>query len=258
MRIRSRAALALGLLLGLATATTTTHGSAEPPPDPLVQELLLVDTPWTQEPLELQVLGGTGWARSGGDDRFETPLDVELGVLDRWQLALGGDLRGEHDDGWTAGAGSLRAGTMVAVAGSPQSSDVLSASFVVETPPLDDELSDRAWRLAPSVRGSRRTGPVDLVGGIGAVLDEPAADDEDRRLAALVDAAVVIGHGEVHPSLEASAEISDASVVTVAPGLSWMPTALTQLGAFGVVGSDEGDLLVGAHLRALGSFQLGR
>jgi hypothetical protein len=243
-----------------APSRSAAEESHDPLPEQIVNELFLGQAVTTQARHELQVTLGPSWRHHNKEDEITAPLEVELGITDRFQVGVelpavfapgeGGDV--------TAGLGSAELEVFHNAIYDQPRQVALSLGFGVSLPASTEELDEQTVALEPLLVFYKRLGHVHLNATFSAEVPLPLTEDgEGARLGALGALSAFIQLGKVVPTLEVSGEYGEEPELLVAPGFLWHPVSEAELGAAFALGLRDGSRTYSALATATWEFDLG-
>lgn len=257
MRTSKRMNTHRAAIIGAAVAALTFTGTARADDskkdemDWPVQSLFLGDVAQVQSLGEVQTQAGVSLRRSNGENEWEAPATVEVGVLPRLELDAEVPWMSQREQGTTSrGLENVQLSTEYRILSSPDSKTALAAGFGVEIPTGSSQVEDNSWTFRPSLRAFKKVGALGLN---ASILPALARDRETHDYAPQgeLSAGVTVGSGPVLPTLEAFGELGNDTAAEGVAGLRFKPTKMVEFGVGALGGVRNGDPVYGGTTNLL-------
>jgi hypothetical protein len=225
-----RLASFLGALgaLGVSSLVASAHAGELP-----LETLALNDTASVQEPLELQVTlapSYLGWKRPKLD-AYALSGELELGIIERVQLALEAELVHLDTDGETA-TGLANPELRLGVGIFDEKALVLSAGVEAEFPGSDPPIGEDAFAAAPFVVADVAFGMFHVTAGSALELEF----GDETELVPQFGGGAYLELGPIVPVVEIAASLGEETDVRLAADLFYNLNESWEFGVAGIVG----------------------
>lgn len=233
------AALWLGLMTPSATAQEADADEREQP----VQEVFQTALVYPQERGEVQLTYASRFSKGKGHSSLQTPLSLEYGITDRWQVEIEWNAlsrRTETGEAATRGRGDLQIGTQYSFMNMRRSNFHSAVGFEVSLPTgsLEKELSEGFIEYEPYfiiARDFPKLHNMQVFSQVGVGLaqrakrsaeedDEPAAHEFNLGVGAFVPFRRLVLTGEFNLSTNRWNNGGREREMYATPGLVWRLT----------------------------------